>query len=563
MKKFISLLMVLLTVFTVVAVSFIPSSAAVSAYDELSSSEYAKVYPLKTSGKGIPYYDKLLKYRGTVTYGKSSTAWYDNADYLKLIDVFKNSKGVYVAKIKYSIGSNWATAYIPLSALTNNYKTTSHTKITATGKFYCSAVKGGSKSLWVDKKDTVYKIGESGNYVQIMFPMTGKGYWMFAWCSKSDYDKYCGVPVASIKLTYSVSRVVVTLDTSKTLKMTGKGQKYDIDATITPSNATNKTITWKSSDTSVVTVTSAGVINAVGYGTAKITATAASGVSSTLKVEVAKKAATKITLNKTSAKLTGDSPTITLKASIAPADSTDTIMWKSSNESVATVNKNGKVTAVTDGTAIITATTSSGKIAKATITCEDVFSPMWPCKKSKYISTMYRYYNGGSPSAHKTRTNMYNAFDVQGTSGDSIYAVEKGIVVEKNYQGNGFGYYVVIEHENGLRSLYAHLNKAAIVSVSKDKKNPTKVEKGQIIGYLGNTGNSTGSHLHFEMYNPSDYDEIINPWVTYYQGKVPVVVGGNSYKANNQFSDAPSKAWCKWLKNSCSKNTSGDYVFKA
>lgn len=225
MKKLISLLMVLITIFTVVSLSLIPSSAAVSAYDELSSSEYAKVYPLKTSGKGIPYYDKLLKYRGTTTYGKSSTAWYDNADYLKLIDVFKNSKGVYVAKIKYSIGKNWATAYIPLSALTSNSKTMSHTKVTSTGKFYCSAVKGGSKSLWVDKKDTVYKIAESGNNIQIMFPMTGKGYWMIAWCSKTDYNKYSktekttssavdtGYKTASnTSKKYSVNKNVLTLN---------------------------------------------------------------------------------------------------------------------------------------------------------------------------------------------------------------------------------------------------------------------------------------------------------------------------------------------------------------
>lgn len=214
MKKFVSIIMVLITIFTIVSVSLIPASAATSAYDELSNSEYAKVYPLKTSGKGIPYYDKLMKHRGTVTYGKSKTAWYDNADYIRLVDVFKNSNGVWVAKIKYSIGSKWATAYIPLSAITNNYKSITHTKITSTGKFYCAATKGGSKSYYVDKKDTVYKIGESGNYVQIMFPMTGKGYWMIAWCSKSDYNKYCSKSGSSVSVVNKAKEIAKNTNTS-------------------------------------------------------------------------------------------------------------------------------------------------------------------------------------------------------------------------------------------------------------------------------------------------------------------------------------------------------------
>ncbi len=189
---------------------------------------------------------------------------------------------------------------------------------------------------------------------------------------------------------------------------------------------------------------------------------------------------------------------------------------------------------------------------------DTTFSPVWPCKSSDYISTMYRYYNSGNPKNHGVRSNIYNAFDVAGASGDTIYAVESGKVVDKGYQSKGFGNYVIIEHSNGLYSLYAHLKSSARVSVGDT------VSRKQTIGYMGTTGNSTGNHLHFELYDPDDKSRVINPWVTYYQGKVSVTVGGNSYRANvNYKNDSTAQSWCNWLKGSCTKNSSGNYVFNA
>ncbi len=202
-------------------------------------------------------------------------------------------------------------------------------------------------------------------------------------------------------------------------------------------------------------------------------------------------------------------------------------------------------------------TTSKNQNVNPTVV-NSTFNPVWPCKNSNYISTMYRYYNGGYPKDHSVRSNKYNAFDVGNSrTGDTIYAIEKGIVVEKNFQSNGFGNYVIIKHENGLYSLYGHLKNSA-----KVKKGDT-VSRKQAIGYMGKTGNSSGPHLHFELYNPNNRNKVINPWTTYYQGKVSVTVGGNSYKANFKYSkDSYAQSWCKWLKNNCKKNTSGDYVFK-
>lgn len=179
------------------------------------------------------------------------------------------------------------------------------------------------------------------------------------------------------------------------------------------------------------------------------------------------------------------------------------------------------------------------------------FSPIWPAQSANYISTLYYYWNGGNPSAHGTRSNKYNAIDIAGSG--NILATESGTVVSAGWQSGGFGNAVVIKHSNGLYSLYGHL---ASVSVKAGQS----VTRGQVIGVMGSTGNSSGTHLHFEMYNPSNYSEVINPWVSYFQGKVIVVVGGNSRKANASFSsDSASKAWVNYLDTYGTRRSDGDY----
>lgn len=83
----------------------------------------------------------------------------------------------------------------------------------------------------------------------------------------------------------------------------------------------------------------------------------------------------------------------------------------------------------------------------------------------------------------------------RGQAGDPLYAVAEGIVVvsKANAGGatHGLGYYLDIQHD-GFRSRYAHLLKLGLPT-------RTKVEAGQIIGFMGNTGRSTGVHLHFGM----------------------------------------------------------------
>ena len=84
--------------------------------------------------------------------------------------------------------------------------------------------------------------------------------------------------------------------------------------------------------------------------------------------------------------------------------------------------------------------------------------------------------------------------DIGASYGSAIYAADSGTVVRSADGWNGgWGNYVMIDHGNGMQTLYAHMSSRA-VSVGQT------VSRGQTIGYVGSTGMSTGPHLHFEMY---------------------------------------------------------------
>lgn len=88
----------------------------------------------------------------------------------------------------------------------------------------------------------------------------------------------------------------------------------------------------------------------------------------------------------------------------------------------------------------------------------------------------------------------YNAVDLAGSAGSAIRAAAAGEVIVSKSSGwnGGYGQYIVIRHSNGVQSLYAHLSSNS-VGVG------AYVSQGEVIGGMGNTGKSTGSHLHFEV----------------------------------------------------------------
>ncbi len=161
--------------------------------------------------------------------------------------------------------------------------------------------------------------------------------------------------------TGAVSVTSVTL--SKKSATIVKGNKLTLKATVRPSNAANKNVTWKSNNSKVATVSNSGVVTAVKKGKAVITAATADGsktatcsitVNNPVRVKSIKFAKKSYSVKK--------GKTLNLKATIAPKNATNKeVTWKTSNKKVATVDKNGKVKAIKKGKVTITAITKDGK----------------------------------------------------------------------------------------------------------------------------------------------------------------------------------------------------------
>lgn len=168
------------------------------------------------------------------------------------------------------------------------------------------------------------------------------------------------VPVPTV----AVSSVSLDKDS---LSFTGTGSSQTLTATVSPSNATNKTLTWSSSNTSVATVSN-GVVKAVGFGTATITAKSNNGKTASCKVTVNPIQPTGIEATPETSTLYGLNGTVKLTANVMPSNATyKAVTWSSNNTHVATVSSDGTVKAVGYGTATITAKSNNGKTASCTV----------------------------------------------------------------------------------------------------------------------------------------------------------------------------------------------------
>ena len=161
---------------------------------------------------------------------------------------------------------------------------------------------------------------------------------------------------------YPVTDVTLSQDKADLTKV---GETLQLTATVKPSYADNKTITWKSSDEKVATVDKDGKVTAVANGTATITATSADGKHSATADITVKIAPEKLTLTAENKTLTKVGDTLQITAKIEPDNAYDKLIWKSSDERVAIVDVDGKVTAAGNGKAIITATTEDGKLSES------------------------------------------------------------------------------------------------------------------------------------------------------------------------------------------------------
>ena len=357
---------------------------------------------------------------------------------------------------------------------------------------------------------------------------------------------------AGCTVTVKQKEIAITgISLNKSTTSLTEGESETLTATITPSNATgDKTVKWSSSNEAVAAVDSNGRVTAKKAGTAVITATSSNGKSASCTVTVKQKeiAITGIGLNKSTTSLTeGESETLT--ATIAPSNATGdkTVKWSSSNEAVAAVDSNGKVTAKKAGTAVITATSSNGKTAGCTVTVKqkDTYTGL------RDVNGTLTYFTNGQ--ADKTYTgfvsyagnNYYVINGVVDTSytnvtydGKDWLYVENGKVrydytgIRPNENGwwrieNGkvnFYYTGVAENENGWWRIEGGKVNFDYNGIAENENGWWKIEGGKVnFDYTGVAENENGwwriegGKVNFDYYGVAENE---NGWWKIEGGKV-------------------------------------------
>ena len=129
---------------------------------------------------------------------------------------------------------------------------------------------------------------------------------------------------------------------------------------------------------------------------------------------------------------------------------------------------------------------------------------IWPLQYSDaYISSGYGE-RSGIGTAYSTFHGGVDTCCWSGTYGKSVSAAANGVVLTAAYNSSGYGYYILLDHGNGMYTLYGH-NSELLVSVGET------VTQGQIIARAGETGYAFGAHVHFEVridgekVDPTDY----------------------------------------------------------
>jgi murein DD-endopeptidase MepM/ murein hydrolase activator NlpD len=112
------------------------------------------------------------------------------------------------------------------------------------------------------------------------------------------------------------------------------------------------------------------------------------------------------------------------------------------------------------------------------------------------------------PSGYGWRTDpiyktseFHPGLDFTANTGTKIYATGDGIIAEANANAQGYGNHVIINHGFGYQTLYGHMSRIAV-------REGQKIKRGELIGYVGSTGRSTGPHVHYEVIRNG---EKINP----------------------------------------------------
>lgn len=98
-------------------------------------------------------------------------------------------------------------------------------------------------------------------------------------------------------------------------------------------------------------------------------------------------------------------------------------------------------------------------------------------------------------------SGLHHGIDLDGNLGDPVYSIMSGTIEAVTYSRFSYGNHIIVNHGSGFKSLYAHLSKV-MVQVGQE------IDKNTVLGLVGSTGWSTGTHLHFEVY---DQDKPFDP----------------------------------------------------
>jgi len=328
---------------------------------------------LQLTAKGIPviYYGEEINLSGPEGYGKQDNNRYDMqfdnlseeqqamlAHYKKLLAARNAYSNVFASGDRSKVAGSDTDGYIVFKRSTDSENV--YVGLNNTGE---------AKQVTFNVSETgiLYNaysgedVAVNNGKVTVTLPANADG-GTFILATKSEESEEAINPVKPVQPT-TVVATGITLDQSEA--SIAVGRSINLKATVTPANATDKTVTFKSSNEKVATVTADGKVTAVAKGSATITATTANGKSATCKITVTVPA-TKVYVNQSLTIKKGQSKTLT--ATIVPADSTDKLTWKSSAPKKVSVDKNGKIKAVATGSAKITVTTDSGKKATCKVT---------------------------------------------------------------------------------------------------------------------------------------------------------------------------------------------------